>query len=41
MDNSPPGVATDRGTGPILLSPTGTVLLAIALGLCGGYLDLA
>ena len=29
-----------REPGRILLSPLGTIVLAIALGLCGGYLDL-
>jgi hypothetical protein len=31
---------TQRGPSPILLSPARTMLLALALGLCGGYLDL-
>ncbi len=36
MDTTPPELRAE----PHPLSPTGTVLLAIALGLCGGYLDL-
>ena len=40
MDTTPPEPGTRREPSRILLSPTGTVLLAIALGLCGGYLDL-
>jgi len=40
MENTSPEPGTRRGPSRILLSPTGTVLLAIALGLCGGYLDL-
>jgi arylsulfatase A-like enzyme len=40
MDTSPPEPGTRRGPSRILLSPAGAILLAIALGLCGGYLDL-
>ena len=38
--NSTARIWDARGPSRIPLSPTGTVLLAIALGLCGGYLDL-
>jgi arylsulfatase A-like enzyme len=40
MENTSPEPGAHCGPSRILLSPTGTVLLAIALGLCGGYLDL-
>jgi arylsulfatase A-like enzyme len=40
MDTTPSEPGTPREPSRILLSPTGTILLAIALGLCGGYLDL-
>jgi arylsulfatase A-like enzyme len=41
MDITPPDTAAWRPTTRIALSPTATVLLAIAFGLCGGYLDLS
>jgi arylsulfatase A-like enzyme len=40
MDTNPSEPGTRRQPSRILLSPAGTVPLAIALGLCGGYLDL-
>jgi arylsulfatase A-like enzyme len=40
MDAKPTGPSTHRGPTRMLLSPMGTLVLAIALGLCGGYLDL-
>ena len=40
MDTILPEPGTRRRPSRIALSPSGTVLLAIALGLCGGYLDL-
>ena len=40
MDITAPETATHRGPSRVFLSTMGTVLLAIALGLCGGYLDL-
>ena len=41
MAATPPQADTDQPQGQVLLSTTGTVLLATTLGLCGGYLDLA
>ena len=40
MENTSPEPGRRRGPSRVFLSPTGTVLLAIALGLCGGYVDL-
>jgi arylsulfatase A-like enzyme len=36
---SPPGTVTRRLPGRIPLTPAAAILLAISLGLCGGYLD--
>jgi arylsulfatase A-like enzyme len=40
MEPTPPRAETPSRVRQASLSPTGTVLLASALGLCGGYLDL-
>src|SRR5262249_3180080 len=40
MDTTPSGVGTGKPPRRIPLSPTAAVLLAISIGLCGGYLDL-
>ena len=40
MDATPPQPETHRAPSRALLSPARTVLLAVTLGLCGGYLDL-
>jgi arylsulfatase A-like enzyme len=40
MDTNPREPGTRPEPGRIHLSPMGTILMAIALGLCGGYLDL-
>src|SRR5271154_5361453 len=40
MNTAPPETAARRLPGRVPLSPTAAVLLAIAFGLCGGYLDL-
>ena len=40
MDTTPPGAGTVRPPSRTALSPTAAVLLAISIGLCGGYIDL-
>ncbi len=41
FDTPPPNRAARRLPGPVPLTPTAALLLAISFGVCGGYLDLS